>query len=135
MGLTLDSSALISLERAGKHPSIILTNFREELVLPAIVWAELLIGLEQAPNALKAGKAAWLQAAMRCFDFVPFDAFAASAYAQLFVELERAGIRIPANDLQAAATARTRDFGMLVGPKGEAHYTRIPGLRIERLTL
>lgn len=133
MGLTLDSSALISLERAGKHPSVVLSNYDEELMLPAIVWAELLIGFEQAPDALKSGKAAWLQAAMRCFEFVPFDAFAASAYAQLFVELERRGTRIPPNDLQAAATARVRNCGMLVGPKGEAHFTRIPGLRVERL--
>jgi predicted nucleic acid-binding protein len=47
----------------------------------------------------------------------------------LFVELSRDGRMIPANDLAVAATARHLDYEVLIGPDGEEHFGRIPGLR------
>jgi hypothetical protein len=37
---------------------------------------------------------------------------------------------IPANDLAVAATAVHLEFGVLVGPKDEEHYRRIPALAV-----
>jgi predicted nucleic acid-binding protein len=42
---------------------------------------------------------------------------------------------IPSNDLAVAATALHLDFGVLVGPKDERHFRRVPQLRCERLAV
>jgi predicted nucleic acid-binding protein len=37
---------------------------------------------------------------------------------------------IPANDLVVAATALELEYGVLVGPTDEAHFRRVPSLRV-----
>jgi predicted nucleic acid-binding protein len=39
----------------------------------------------------------------------------------------------PANDLMVSATAQFLEFGVLVGPRDEAHFRTVPGLRVEAL--
>jgi len=43
------------------------------------------------------------------------------------------GQLIPANDLVVAATAQFLEFGVLVGPRDEAHFRAVPGLRVQAL--
>ena len=64
---------------------------------------------------------------------IPFDQFMAERWADLFSHLRRSGGPIPSNDLCVAATALHLDFGVLVGPGDEAHFRRIPSLRVEVL--
>jgi len=59
------------------------------------------------------------------------DAETAERWADLFATLQRAGSLIPANDLTVAATALQVGFGVLVGPRDEAHFRRVPLLRVE----
>jgi predicted nucleic acid-binding protein len=42
---------------------------------------------------------------------------------------------IPANDLSIAAAAMHLGYGVLLGPKGEAHYEKVRGLRLARLNV
>jgi len=42
---------------------------------------------------------------------------------------------IPGNDLQVAATAAHLDFAVLLGPEGESHFAKVPGLRLVRLAV
>ena len=62
---------------------------------------------------------------------VSFGSEIAERWAELFVKLSRRGQLIPANDLVVAATAIHLGFGVLVGDKGEEHFRRIEGLRVE----
>lgn len=64
---------------------------------------------------------------------VEFDRPVAERWADLFAQLTRAGTMIPANDLAIAATAIHLDYAVLLGPKGEAHYERVKGLRVRRM--
>jgi predicted nucleic acid-binding protein len=45
----------------------------------------------------------------------------------------KAGTMIPANDLQVAATSIHLNFTVLLGPKGNTHFEKVPGLRVARL--
>lgn len=55
MGLVLDTSALIEIERAGERLD---RNFIENdsLFLPAVVWAEALVGVRLANSAVQAAR-------------------------------------------------------------------------------
>ena len=137
MGLVLDTSALIALERSQSDLGNALRGFGEErCVLPAIVYAELMVGVHLADSASRAAKRkVRVDALLDACPIVEFDSAVAERWARVFADLSREGQMIPANDLAIAATALHLDYGVLVGPKDEAHYRRIDGLRCERLTL
>lgn len=134
MGLVIDTSALIAQERLGIAPECALRS-DEPVVIPAIVWAEALVGVRLAKDP---GQAARRRARLERLRLVvpiePFTADIAEHYADLCAELSALGNPIPQNDLSVAATARSLGFGVLVGPTGEAHFGAVPCLRVERLT-
>ena len=66
---------------------------------------------------------------------IEFDVAIARVWADLFATLSRAGRPIPANGLAVAATASHLGYAVLVGPRDEAHFRRVPGLRCETLAL
>ena len=131
MGLILDTSAIIAWERALERGANLDLDEEEELALPAIVWAEALIGVRLASSAAKAAqRRARLEAIRRVLEVQAFTPEVAEHYADIFSELSAAGTMIPQNDLAVAATARALGFGVLVGPEDEAHFRRVPGLPI-----
>lgn len=134
MGLAVDTSALIAWERA-ENPSVFQSiSPDEEIILPAVVWAEALVGVRLAKDASRANKRrARLEAVREIAGIEPFGALTAEHYADIFSELSAAGQKIPQNDLAVAATARSLGFGVLVGPEDETHFRKIPHLRVESL--
>jgi predicted nucleic acid-binding protein len=135
VGLVIDTSALIALERAGVRWDQFPPGAADEpAVLPAIVYAELLVGVALAGSAKRAaGRRARIDALASAVGIVVFDQAIATEWAELFGILSRAGRLIPSNDLMVAATARQLGFGVLVGPTDEAHFRQVPRLRIELL--
>ena len=55
-------------------------------------------------------------------------------WAEIVGALRVSGTPIPSNDAQVAATALGLGFGVLVGPADEAHFRRVPGLRVHVLS-
>ncbi len=135
MGLVIDTSALVSLERASTDWARSLVPIGDEpVVLPAIVYAELLVGVLLADTPARAeARRAKLNALVARVPVVRFDLEIAEHWADLFATLSRQGRLIPANDLAVAATASHLGFGVLVGPHNEAHFRNVPGLRVEPL--
>lgn len=135
MGLVIDTSALVAAERAGASWDRALAVLGDEVVaVPAIVYAELLVGVELANDAARAaGRRARIEGLVSRVPLVEFGAGAAAHWARLFAALSRAGRLIPANDLVVAATAEFLEFGVLVGPRDEGHFRLVPGLRVEAL--
>lgn len=135
MGLVIDTSALIDLERRGADWETALAPFADEpVVLPAIVYAELLVGAALAGNARQAARRrARIEALARAVSVTAFDAEMASIWADLFAQLSRRGTPIPSNDLAVAATARLLGFGVLVGRKDERHFLVVPSLKVHCL--
>jgi predicted nucleic acid-binding protein len=130
VGLVIDTSALVELERARALEQLPLP-WNEELILPAIVWAEALIGVRLADTPRRAAqRRARLEALRVRMAIEPFTAEIAEHYADIFAELMEAGGMIPQNDIAVAATARAAQFGVLVGPRDEKHFRRVAGLHV-----
>lgn len=135
MGLILDSSALVAWERAENAGQVVALGDDEQLIMPAIVWAEALAGVRLADSAARAARRmARLEAMRRAMGIEPFTAETAEHHADIFAELTQCGTMIPQNDMAVAATARSLDCGVLVGPKDEARFRRVAGLEVRILT-
>jgi tRNA(fMet)-specific endonuclease VapC len=132
VGLILDTSALVALERAGASLSDVLEPLaEEEVAVPAIVVAELLAGVRLADDRRRAAqRQAKIDAVLALAPVIDFGAEIAESWADLFAALERRGNRIPANDLAVAATATYLGFAVLVGPEDEEHFRRVEGLDV-----
>lgn len=135
MGLVLDTSALVAVERAARAADKWEVLFEalpdEPVALPAIVLAELLVGVQLADSAQRArSRRAKLNALVDLLGVVEFDAHMAERWAERFAALSKHGRLIPANDLAVVATADHLGYGVLVGPEGEAHFRTVPGLRV-----
>lgn len=137
MGLVLDTSALVAVERGGGDLEGQLGSLASEpAVIPVIVYAELQVGVRLANSAQRAaGRRSRIEALVGRLPIVEFDRAIAERWADLFAELSRSGSMIPANDLAVAATAIHLGYGVLLGPRGEEHYERVADLRVERLPL
>jgi len=135
VGLVIDTSALVAAERAGADWERALAGVGDEVVaLPAIVYAELLVGVELADDGGRAAaRRARIDALASRVSLVEFGAEVAAQWARLFAALSRAGTPIPANDLAVAATALSLEFGVLVGPRDEGHFRVVPALRVVTL--
>lgn len=136
MGLVVDTSALVSIEREGSGWEPLLAGLGDEaVVLPAIVYGELLVGVKLAGSAARASsRRAKIAAFVERVPLVEFGREVAERWAELFAQLSRRGELIPANDLAVAATALHLDFGVLVGGRDEEHFRRVPGLPVQVLT-
>jgi tRNA(fMet)-specific endonuclease VapC len=129
MGLVIDTSALVALERASTAWSEGLLD--EPAALAAIVYAELLVGVKMADSRRgAAARRAKIDALLTTTPVVDFGSGAAERWADLYTQLSRRGQLIPANDLVVAATALELEYGVLVGPNDEAHFRRVPDLRV-----
>ncbi|MFU8848624.1 MAG: type II toxin-antitoxin system VapC family toxin [Opitutales bacterium] len=135
MGLILDTSALIALERSNAGSDALSLDPKEIYALPAIVWAEALIGVRMASDSSHAARRlARLEAIRRITGIEDFTDIVSEHYADIFSELSQKGRLIPQNDIAVAATARRLDFGVLVGPEDEAHFRRVSGLAVQVLS-
>ena len=135
MGLILDTSAVVTWERAIEAGHDISIDHATEFAIPAIVWGEALSGVRMANSAKRASqRQARLEALRRLMGIEPFTAEMAEHYADIFSELSEKGRLIPQNDIVVAATARCLDFGVLVGPKDEAHFRLVKGLEVKVLS-
>ena len=136
MGLVIDTSALLTLERAGSRwEHLVSACAAEPLVMPAVVYAEILVGAFLAGSTDRAARRrARLDALADLVPIVEFDRQVAAVWADVFATLSRAGTMIPANDLAVAATALHLDYGVCVGPAAERHFRSVPGLRVHTLS-
>jgi predicted nucleic acid-binding protein len=134
MGLIIDTSALIALERKKSGAQMVSLDPEETYALPAVVWAEALIGVRMAADSSRAARRlARLEAIRRVTGIEDFTDVVAEHYADIFSELSQNGTLIPQNDIAVAATARRLGFGVLVGPRDEAHFRRVSGLIVRVL--
>lgn len=135
MGVVVDTSALIAFERLDDGWERLFDDFGDETIaLPAASLAELLVGVHLVRGRRAEAKRASIDAFVERVQLVSFGREVAECWAALFAQLRRRGELIPANDLAVAATAVHLGFGVLVGDRDEAHFRRIPGLRVELLS-
>jgi predicted nucleic acid-binding protein len=140
MGLVIDTSALVDVQRAWPQENetgwsaLLDAVGTEPVVLPAIVVAEMWAGAALADSDRRAAtRRRQIEALVAHLPVADFDLLTAAVWGQLFAELRRLGTLIPSNDLAVAATAKRLDYGVLVGGADEQHFRSVPGLRVEKL--
>lgn len=132
MGIVIDTSALVAVERKPTDLSATLSlHGAETVVLPVIAWAELLSGVRLAKDpVIVARRRAFLEQIRLNIALVPFDDLVAEHYADIFAECLKTGTPIPQNDIAVAATARHLRYSLLVGSKDENHFRNVKGLDV-----
>ena len=131
MAIVLDTSALVELERSLDREKPPVSLGEEIVVIPAIVWAEALIGVRLAGSAQRAARRrAHLEAIRLQTEIEAFTPEIAEHYADIYSELSQAGAPIPQNDIAVAATCRSIGCGVLVGPNDEEHFRRVQNLDV-----
>jgi tRNA(fMet)-specific endonuclease VapC len=139
MGIVIDTSALVAADRLAPRDATTLAGWApllapigdEPAMLPAIVYAELLVGVDLAGDTGRANaRRARIEALVAHAPIVDFDAAVARVWARLFAATQRAGRAIPANDLAVAATAIHVECAVLVGPLDEQHFRAVEGLQV-----
>ncbi len=132
MGLEVDSSAFIAVERRGLGIAELRDAFPgETLVTSVVVVSELLHGVERAALTHKAERLRRVEAFIRSIPVIPVDLDVARSHAKLRAELGRSGQPIGPHDLWIAATALAYGHGVLT--LNEREFRRVPGLRVEVL--
>ncbi len=143
MGLVIDTSALVDVERADLNEMttegwqrLLQAVGSEPVALPMMVVAELWAGAALADTPQRAEiRRRRIESLLVTLPLANFDVQTAEVWGRLFAELSRQGTTIPSSDLAVAATARRLDFGVLVGSAGERHFSKVPNLRVEVLRL
>ena len=131
MAVVLDISALVELEKSLPDREPAGFPRRETAVIPAVVWAEALIGVRLSDSPLRtARRRAHLEAIRQQATVEAFTAEIAEHYADIYAELSVRRAMIPQNDIAVAATCRALGFGVLVGPRDEEHFRRVEGLTV-----
>lgn len=120
------------MERAGWHlPDALAGHRNDPIVIPAVVWAELLIWvrLSKTPG-VAAKRRAQLEHLRLHVPIVEFSPAIAEHYADICAESAAAAQPIPQNDIEVAATARHFGYTVLVGQHDEPGFRQVGGLSI-----
>ena len=102
----------------------------EQIKIPSIVKAELLLGARKSDNPQKVS--AVIEAFLSPFESIPFCHRCAVLYAQIRYELETKGEKIGPNDLIIAATAVVHHSTLITHNTRE--YQRIAQLKLQDWT-
>lgn len=131
MGLLIDTSVLVGLERAAKGDDPSFERLRAEpAYLAAITASELLHGVHRADSpSRRARREAFVEALLDAVPVLPFDLAVARVHAGVWAELAQTGRLIGAHDLMIAATALVHDLALLT--RDARDFDRIDGLRLE----
>jgi len=132
--ILLDTNVLSELMRAAPEPKVLQWVDRQpaaDIFVCAVAKAEIELGIGLLPDGKRkdqlaaAAKDVFADLSQRC---LPFDDAAASAYARLVVERQRAGRPISVEDAQIAAIALVHRVAIATRNTGD--FQGIEGLRV-----
>ena len=131
MALLIDTSVLVDLERADTTAPVAEIE-SEAAYVSAISASELLHGVERAADeGRRARRQAFVERVLDTVPVVPFDLDAARVHARIWARLLQRGEMIGAHDLIIAATALSRDLGLVT--RNTREFGRVEGLALRGL--
>lgn len=133
MGIILDTSVLIALERNLLDIHKLITHREEESFgISVITASELLHGVYRANTEKRRLKReAFVEKILEKFPIYPFDLTTARIYARLWANLAKKGVTVGAHDLMIASTAIALGFSVVTFDLRD--YRKIEELTIEYL--
>ena len=130
MGILIDSSVLINIERAGMDLSAcILGHEEEDAFLSVISASELLHGVQRATDARTiARRLAFVEGVLAAIPVLSIDTATARSHALLWADLARRGEMIGVHDSWLAAACLAHGLRLATGNLRE--FRRVPGLEV-----
>ncbi len=129
MGLIIDTSVLVRVERSGQPIDFTPYASHGAVFISAITVSELLVGVHRADSdARLIRRSTFVEGVIDRIPVRDFNAEIARVHAILFADLSRTGRLIPAHDLIIAATAVCYDSALLTADMRD--FQRVPGLRV-----
>lgn len=132
MGILIDTSVLIQLERGGAEVSDRVRLAGDDSVFLSVVTAsELLHGVWRARDeGMRARRIALVEAILREIPLIDLDLAVARVHAQIWAEQQAKGLMIGVHDLWIAATCIAHGFR--IATVNVRDFERIPGLQVQR---
>jgi tRNA(fMet)-specific endonuclease VapC len=133
MGVILDTSFLISLERAESSiDEFIAGREAESFGISVVSVSELLHGVHRADSETRRVKReSYVERIIDLFPVYPFDLAAGRIYARIWANLVQKHLSVGAHDLIIAATAISLGFSVVTFNLRD--FDKIEGLTVERL--
>lgn len=130
MGLLIDTSIIIQIERSGTDPTQSLTDQgNQSPFLSAISASELLHGLHRAPEGRRRERRRqFIDAVFEALPILDFDLESARVHARIWADLQSRGMIIGSHDLLIAATALRHQHALLTA--NEREFRRVEGLQV-----
>ncbi len=131
MGLVVDTSVFIHIERSQERPESLLESVGDEPVfIAAITASELLHGVHRAKSAVRRGRRSrFVESILDLVPVLAFDLEIARAHSRIWADLASRGEMIGAHDLLIAATALTHEHAVVTGNTRE--FGRVEGLELK----
>ncbi len=133
MGIILDTSVIIALERELVDPETVMAGREKEAFgISVVTVSELLHGVHRAtPIGRRIKREAFVEKVITEFPLHSFDVAAARIYAGIWAELASKGVQVGSHDLLIAATAISLGYEVLTVK--ERNFARIKGLNYTKL--
>lgn len=133
MGVILDTSVLISLEKAESSlDEFIVGREAEPFGISVVTVSELLHGVHRADSERRRVKReSYVERIIDLFPVYPFDLAAGRIYARIWANLLRKHLFVGAHDLIIAATAISLGFSVVTFNLRD--FEKIEGLTVEQL--
>ncbi len=130
MGIVVDTSVLIALERTRPLPTVTsLRGLGADLHIAAITIAELRSGeLLADSEGRRVLREAFSKLVRTHCRVIPFGEREAEIFADIYVQLRRAGTPVGEHDIQIAATALAHGHSVMTA--NTAEFSRVPGLTV-----
>jgi tRNA(fMet)-specific endonuclease VapC len=132
MGILIDSSFFIGMERSGGDASACIKGRDEEEAFVSVVSAsELLHGVHRAatPEA-KARRLAFVEGILAAIPVIAIDVAVARSHARLWADMASRGEMIGLHDSWLAATCLA--YGLRMATGNLRDFERVPGLDVEK---
>lgn len=131
MGIVIDSSILIDIERLGSElPPYLAERNDEEIFLSVISASELLHGVYRAKSEKqRTVRLAFVEGLLAALPVLMIDLPTARSHARIWSDLTKRGEMIGVHDSWIAATCIAH--GLSIATRNPREFTRVPGLAIE----
>jgi len=134
VGLIVDTSVFIVLERRGDQVDLSAWDPSDDVFISVVTVSELLMGVHRADNESRRNRrSAFVEAIIDGISALDFTTDVARTHAQLHARLMAAGKLIGAHDMIIAATALHHDLALLTDNADE--FRRVPDLKVVEFTL
>jgi predicted nucleic acid-binding protein len=131
MGVLIDASTLIEIERGRIELERHLGGRGDDFFVSVVTASELLHGVHRAVDpGIRARRSAWVEALLERFPLLPVDLASARVHARLWADLAARGEMIGAHDLWLAAQCVAQGLSLVTANLRE--FARVPALIVER---